>query len=91
MSNYPPNKPKDLIKCLKRLGFEKKNRVGIGKHIATYTHPVKLPTHGQRPYITIPNHIDDPDFAKEIVKQIKAFGFTENQVKVACGKKILTE
>jgi len=87
VAHYPPNKPKELAKCLKKLGFEKKHRVGIGKHVATYSHPTRSPKTSQRPFITLPSHIDDPDFAKEIVKQIRAFGFTENEVKAACGKK----
>lgn len=84
MGHYPPDKAKDLIKCLGRLGFEQKRRVGKGKHVATFTYPGRKVTPPQRPYITIPHKIDDPDFAKEIVKQIKAFGFTDEQVKEAC-------
>lgn len=90
--HYPPDKPKDLEKCLIRLGFEKNRRVGIGKHVATYGHPTKKPANSpQRPFITIPSKIDDPNFAKSIVKQIMAFGFTENEVKSACGKKTKTQ
>jgi len=87
MGHYPPDKAKDLEKCLKKLGFEENRRVGKGKHVATYSHPTKKPSNTQRPFITIPHKIDNPDFGKAIVKQIMAFGFKENEVKFACGKK----
>lgn len=86
-SHYPPDKMKDLEKCLVRLGFTENRRVGKGKHVATYGHPTKDPDNSQRPYITIPHKIDDPNFAKAIVKQIMAFGFSEDEVMIACGKK----
>jgi predicted RNA binding protein YcfA (HicA-like mRNA interferase family) len=86
--HYPPTKSKELEKCLTRLGFVKNRRVGKGKHVATYTHPTKNPSNAQRPYITIPHKIDNPNFAKAIVKQIMAFEFTEEEVMIACGKKI---
>lgn len=84
MGHYPPDKAKGLVKCLERLGFQKKQRVGKGKHVATYCYPGRTANNTQRPYITIPHKIDDPDFARAIVKQIMAFGFTEDEVKTAC-------
>lgn len=84
--HYPPTKPRDLEKCLLRLGFTKNTRVGLGNHVATYGYPGRAPTPPQRPFVTIPHKMDDPDFQKAIIKQIKAFGFTEQEIRHACGK-----
>ena len=88
MGHYPPTKARELEKCLDKLGFIENRRVGTGKHVATYSHPSKSPDNSQRPYITIPHKIDDPNFGKALVKQIMAFGFSENEVMAACDKKI---
>lgn len=85
MSHYPPNNSKEWIRLLLKLGFVEKNRIGIGGHAHKFIHPDRHPPrNSQQPdFIIIPHKIYNI-LSKEIIKEIKAFGFTEEDIRDCC-------
>lgn len=82
MGSIPVFGKKHIFKGLPWLGFEIDESKGKGSH-AKATHPTKKPDpQRQRPYIIIPNRDEfgDPGFRKDFIKEVCAFGFTEEEV-----------
>ncbi len=85
-SEFPPKNFKNLISLLYNLGF---NDVGAGKHNYKFIHPNKSPEKdsNQPPFIIISTNVG-PFYVKMIIQQIKKFGFTDDEIKKGCSKKI---
>lgn len=73
---------RELIECLKCLGYKKEPQVG-SRHLK-YTCPNKnkIPK-GQRPFIIVIQNRNtyDPITQKDLINEIQAHGFTEDQIK----------
>lgn len=80
-----PTKYKDLIRLLLILGFTENVASGRGGHFK-YTHPTRQPlVTNQRPFIMVPRHnFEHGNFHRIIKRELKAFGFSEKEIKEAC-------
>ena len=85
MGQFPPLKEKHWIRVLKKLGFQEVHRIGKGKHAHKFAHPFRRSSDYQKQpnFIIIP-HKMYPLLAKEIIKEIGFFGFTENEIRKVC-------
>ena len=83
MSHFPPTTVKEWIQTLKRLGF-KERRVGRGKHVYKFTHPVRHTSDSriQRDFIIIPHNVY-PVLSTHIVKGLVLFGFSVEEIEQA--------
>lgn len=73
---------KEAKKGLPKLGFQIDETRGKGGH-ALASHPTRKPNPPrERPFVTIPSwkEYGDPNFRKKFIKEIEAFGFSEEQV-----------
>lgn len=76
-----------LEKACRALGFEIYGDRGKGGHKLA-KHPTRKPAHGQMPHITIPGwkEYDDPGFRSKVINEIRAFGFTRDEIIKAINK-----
>lgn len=85
MGQFPPQKEQHWIRILKKLGFLEVLRVGKGKHAHKFSHPQRITKdHTKQPNFIIIPHKIYPILAKEIVKELMYFGFTEDDIKKVC-------
>lgn len=80
MSNLPAFSSKDLEKALKNLGFTIDKSQGKGGHYkAKCPSDIKI-VPGQKSFVIIPHTKEIfEDLRNKILKEIKSFGFTEEQ------------
>lgn len=81
MPKLPLFGSQELIKALKKLGFEIDESRGKGGHYLA-KHPEIKPGHGQRPFITIRGmkEYGDPGFRSKVINEIRAFGFSREEI-----------
>lgn len=85
MGHFPPDRRKEWIKALEKLGFYEVFRIGKGKHAHKFKHPTKKTKDYriQRNFIIIPHKIY-PTLSRQIVKQLTFFGFSVEEIEKAC-------
>lgn len=80
MSNIPAFSSKDLEKALKNLGFTVDKSKGKGGHYKAKCPPGVRVQPGQKSFVIIPHTKEIyEDLRNKILKEIKSFGFTEEQ------------
>jgi len=83
-SEYPPKNYRELISLLYNLGFVD---VGAGKHNYKFVHKDRKPLDmSQPPFIIISTSVG-PQYVKMVIREIKKFGFSDQEVQTACKKK----
>jgi len=72
---------RELVKCLKRLGFKEQPQVGSRHLKFTFPNPVEK---GIRSFIIVIQNkkVFDPHIQKEYIKKIKANGFSNVEIEV---------
>jgi len=80
-----PRKTKKIRKVLECLGFVAKSNSGRGGHYK-YVHRTKFPlVKNQPPFIMIIRHnADHGHYHVMIYKQLRCFGFTDDEIKCCC-------
>lgn len=89
MPSTPTFGCKELERALNILGFELYTDRGKGGHKLA-KHPTRITTEGQAPFITVRalKEYGDIAFRKTIIKEIKKFGYSEEEILLALrGKK----
>lgn len=84
-SEFPPKNYKNLIALLNNLGFID---IGGGKHSYKFIHPLRKPNNILQPNFIIISTSVGPKYVSMVIKQIKLFGFNDEEIKQACRKKI---
>ena len=85
MGQFPPQRDKDWIKILKKLGFTEVRRIGKGNHAHKFNHPDRHTNNykEQPDFIIIPHKIY-PQMSEYLIKELAYFQITEEDIKNCC-------